>query len=155
MTALDRVTRLAWIPAALFGAGVLLGAAACSSPPEEPANGGGTEESPAAEGGYPEQLRLTEGQPLPIGPHEDTQEGTVVLLTGFEDSGDPVAVIEVGEGQVERRSLELGESMGIAGEDWRLSEIAVSDTEGLPGSATLVRGVPEGADPDLHEDGEL
>lgn len=156
MTALQRVPRLVRTAAfVLVGLVGVLAVPACSEGADGAGDATGTvaETTPAPTvGDDPDQVRLTEGQPVVLSAEGGAAQTTVVL-TGFHNGADPSVVLEVTDDGDDQHTLSLGEAVEIAGDDWRLSEIAVSDTEGVAGSATLVRGVAEGADPGADEAG--
>ncbi|MFC3999164.1 DUF6406 domain-containing protein [Nocardiopsis sediminis] len=138
MTTFDGARRIARVVSlATLGLVLAFGSAAC---------GGGTEPD-AAQSAAPapvlgpddDRLQLTEGVPVEVG--AGTDHATTLRMAGHQDGDDPAVVISVGEGGGgTEHTLSLGETLDIAGEPWRVSEIGISDSASRPGSVTLTRG---------------
>ncbi|MDS1271253.1 DUF6406 domain-containing protein [Lipingzhangella sp. LS1_29] len=100
-------------------------------------------------GEQPDRVQLDEGVPTSV---EGTDGTAMVQVSDYGDGPEPSVTFLVEEdGQSGEHTLTLGESMRVAGHDWRLSEIGVSDDPEQPGSATLLRDFDETTGTDVDD----
>lgn len=136
MSAMDHIRRPRVL--ATVALCVVLGLSGCGSAPQNDATTASDSSSAPDIGPEADQVRLDERIPQTF---HDTERLWTVQVTAFENSEDPVVIINVRAEDTAEETLRLtlGDSLDLGEVSWRLSEIAISDTDESPGSATLVR----------------
>jgi hypothetical protein len=138
MPASAPLRRLRLLPS--FAAAAVLVVAGCGDGGTQQEDATTTSSSSTAPvlGADEEQVRLIERAPETV---TDSESEWTLEVTAFENTDDPVVMLDVHHDEAAGRTheLTLGDTVDFAGESWRLSEIAISDASEQPGSATLVR----------------
>lgn len=139
MSAMDYVRRPRALAAVVLC--VALGLTGCASSPQNDATVASDASTAPTVDPDEDRVRLDERVAQTF---TDNEAPWVVQVTTFENSEDPVVILNVrSDAEEETRRLTLGDTLELGAQSWRLSEIAISDTDESPGSATLVR---------IHED---
>lgn len=133
----------------LVGA-LAVGTGACSTGVTTEADTTAETASAPVQGEQDDRVQLTEGVPTTVA---GTASTATVQISDYGGGEEPSVTFLVDEdGQSSEHTLTLGESMQVAGHDWRLSEIGVSDDVEQPGSATLLRDFDSSSDGDSSGD---